>query len=88
MAILQRLARLTVDVLTVEAGSSIETTIEVGPFVGVTTEEVREFQVGVGGLPASWYSISTERLRVPAGIRAGRSTTSLRMRFRSSAVSH
>ncbi len=67
MAILQRLARLTNDVLYVEAGATAETTIEVEPFQGVTDEEVREYGVHVRGLPTSWYSVSSARLRLASG---------------------
>jgi phage tail-like protein len=67
MAIIQQLARLTADDLYVEAGFTGETTIEVGPFAGATDEEIREFAVRVSGLPEKWYTLSTERLRLPSG---------------------
>lgn len=70
MAITQQLVRLTAADLYVEAGLTGETTIEVGPFVGATDEEIREFEVRVSGLPEKWYSLSTEQLRLPSGSRA------------------
>jgi phage tail-like protein len=70
VAIIQQLARLTADALQVEAGSTGETTIEVDPFVGASDEEFRELAVRVRGLPAAWYTLSTQQLRLPAGARA------------------
>lgn len=70
MAILQEQARLTDDELTVEAGATVETTVLVDPFTGISSEEVREYAVHVRGLPARWYSLSTDLLRLPTGVAA------------------
>jgi phage tail-like protein len=70
MAILQRLARLTADDLTVEAGTSAETSIELGPFVGATDEEVREYAVRVDGLPSTWFTVSADVIRLSSGQQA------------------
>lgn len=68
MAIARELARLTDEVLHVEAGGTSETRVEVAPFVGASPEEVREYEVRVRGLPRAWYTLSAERFRLPTGV--------------------
>lgn len=67
MAIVEALARLIDDNLTVEAGSTVETSISVGPIANAWADSFREFEVRVEGLPENWYNLSTRRLRVQAG---------------------
>lgn len=67
MAITQALARLTGDDLKVEAGATVETTILIPPAAELPPEGFQEYTIRVKGLPEGWYSLSTERLRVPAG---------------------
>lgn len=65
MAIVQALARLTHDDLKVEAGTTVETTIEVGAPADAWPEGFQEYSIRVEGLPEGWYTLSTEVLRVP-----------------------
>jgi phage tail-like protein len=67
MAIEQRLVRLTRTELYVEAGSTEETALEIGPTGAPSPEYVEAFTIQVTGLPDSWYSLSTEELRLPVG---------------------
>lgn len=67
MAIAETLARLIDDNLTVEAGSTVETSISVGPLANAWADSFQEFDVRVHGLPENWYNLSAERLRVRAG---------------------
>jgi len=70
MAIIQALARLSSDDLKVEAGGTVETSVEVESAEGKPSESFQDYVLRVRGLPDGWYTLSTERLRVEAGGRA------------------
>ncbi|MBX6771403.1 MAG: hypothetical protein IRY83_06735 [Chloroflexi bacterium] len=70
MAIAEARARLTADDLTVEAGETAETMIEVGPLTEAETDAFYDFTIQLTGPPGAWASLSTTRLRVQAGQRA------------------
>jgi phage tail-like protein len=57
--------RTTAVDLSVEAGEAAETTFEV-----TSVEPVGEVEIQLRGLPAAWYTLSAERLRLRAGERA------------------
>lgn len=67
MAIAEARARLTDDDLKVEAGATAESIIEVGSTVDAGNDSFKEYAIRVVGLPEHWFSLSTSRLRVPAG---------------------
>jgi phage tail-like protein len=67
MAIAEARARLADDNLTVEAGATVESAIEVGPTMDAWPDSFQEYEISLRGLPDRWYSLSAERLRVPAG---------------------
>ncbi len=67
MAIAETLARLIDDRLTVEAGSTVEATISIGPLANAWADSFQEFDVRVHGLPDNWYNLASERIRVQAG---------------------
>ncbi|MGH2461171.1 MAG: phage tail protein [Chloroflexota bacterium] len=67
MAIVEALARLIDDNLTVEAGATVETSISVGPLANAWADSFQEFEVRVAGLPENWYNLSAGRVRVQAG---------------------
>jgi len=64
MIVQQRLAQLTNDVLVVEAGSTVETSIVVGGDHGALPGGIKEWTIEVQGLPRAWYTLAAERLRL------------------------
>jgi len=70
MAIIQALARLSSDDLKVEAGGTVEATVEVESAEEKPSESFQDYVLRVRGLPDGWYTLSTEQLRVEAGGRA------------------
>lgn len=67
MAIAEARARLIDEDLTVEAGATVEASIEVGPTAEAWVDSFEEYELGLHGLPDGWFALSTRRLRVPAG---------------------
>ncbi len=66
MVVRQRLVQLTNDVLVVEAGATVETSLVIGGDPEVPSGLVEEWAIEVQGLPRKWYTLSTERLRLAA----------------------
>jgi len=62
MAVQQRIAQLTNDVLVVEAGATVETSVLVGADAGVVLGGINEWTIEVQGLPPGWYTLAAERL--------------------------
>ena len=63
----QALARLSVNDLKVEAGATVEVTIHVGAPEKAGSDFYADFAVRVIGVPQSWYTLATDRLRVQTG---------------------
>ncbi len=61
------LASLSRSDLVVEAGAAIETVVEIRSAIGEPVDTFEECTLRVRDLPDGWYTLSTERLRVPAG---------------------